>query len=95
MDAIPVSRSFSSLLSPLLPTDTACTDRRHSNGSPSPSGTGTFTPAEMTANLGYSVLDRVQKTPGRTDTASARASPASATVAAQDNVPWCGRTRRR
>uniref|UniRef100_V5E440 Histone acetyltransferase n=1 Tax=Kalmanozyma brasiliensis (strain GHG001) TaxID=1365824 RepID=V5E440_KALBG len=48
-----------------------------SNGTPGPSGSGTFTPAEMMANLGYSVLDRVQKTPGRSDAASARASPAA------------------
>ncbi|KAJ1018859.1 hypothetical protein NDA16_004663 [Ustilago loliicola] len=48
------------------------------NGTPVPSGSGTFTPAEMMANLGYSVLSQVQKTPGRSDGASARASPAAA-----------------
>ncbi len=45
-----------------------------------PSGSGTFTPAETMANLGYSVLNQLQKTPGRSDGASARASPAASVV---------------
>lgn len=60
------------------------------NGTPVP-GSGTFTPAEMTANLGYSVLSQVQKTPGRSDGPSARASPAAAagrrTLSRTSSVP--------
>ncbi|SPO45666.1 related to histone acetyltransferase 3 (myst) [Moesziomyces antarcticus] len=48
------------------------------NGTPGPSGSGTYTPAEMMANLGYSVLSQVQRTPGRSGATSARASPAAA-----------------
>ncbi|SAM82617.1 related to histone acetyltransferase 3 (myst) [Ustilago bromivora] len=61
------------------------------NGTPVPSGSGTFTPAEMMANLGYSVLSQVQKTPGRSDGASARTSPAAAagkrTLSRTSSVP--------
>lgn len=73
-----VSRSFPQPIPSAINGHSVCSGVGHSNGTPAPSGSGTFTPAEMMANLGYSVLNQVQKTPGRADTVSARASPAAA-----------------
>ncbi|TKY85391.1 hypothetical protein EX895_005553 [Sporisorium graminicola] len=73
-----VSRSFPQPIPSLANGHGSVSSVGQSNGTPGPSGTGTFTPAEMMANLGYSVLNQVQKTPGRSDGTSARASPAAA-----------------
>ena len=71
-----VSRSFPQPI-PTIANGHGASSIGQSNGTPGPSGSGTFTPAETMANLGYSVLSQVQKTPGRSDAASARASPAA------------------
>ncbi|CDS00973.1 hypothetical protein [Sporisorium scitamineum] len=73
-----VSRSFPQPIQTLANGHGSGWSVGQSNGTPGPSGTGTFTPAEMMANLGYSVLDQIPKTPGRSDGASGRASPAAA-----------------
>lgn len=72
-----VSRSFPQPIPTLTNGHGAGPSVGQSNGTPVPPASGTFTPAETMANLGYSVLDRVQKTPGRNDAASTRASPAA------------------
>ncbi|SPO26503.1 related to histone acetyltransferase 3 (myst) [Ustilago trichophora] len=73
-----VSRSFPQPI-PTITNGHGGSSAGQLNGTPGPSGSGTFTPAETMANLGYSVLNQLQKTPGRSDAASARASPAAAT----------------
>ncbi|GAC99261.1 histone acetyltransferase [Pseudozyma hubeiensis SY62] len=79
-----VSRSFLQPIASLSNGHGAGSSATQANGTPGPSGSGTFTPTEMTANLGYSVLNQVQKTPGRPEAGSTRASPAGA--AARRNV---------
>ena len=83
-----VSRSFPQPIPAVTNGHGSGANVGQSNGSPAPSGSGSFTPAETMANLGYSVLNHVQKTPGRSDAASDRTSPAA--IAVKRNLTRAG-----